>query len=527
MIHFTEKNVVLNDTRVLVDFELDAFANLQIEVDLQRAADLEIVIGEVRSSDNSIDRAPGGFRKVAVMQKSLPQGKSTFAFDIPLHQSPYWHTVTVRTPLEAGSEVMPFRYVEINGGEGSAKVIRKELYGEFDDSAADFKSSSDNLNRTWDFCKYTMKATGAFGVYIDGERERKPYEGDAFTNMLGDLCCGGSSQTAYATLRLLFNSPTYPTEWQLLAPFLLREFYLYTGRTQDYKNLLRLLTVNFKRLMNEASYDYLLRDGAAKGDARTSGGGRRDIVDWPVAERDGYELGAVSLVPNTYWYGALNVMAELTREARYTTWAEKVKAEIFRTMYRPDRGLFVDNPESEHTALHSAFFPIYFGLTDNIDVEPLKKLIRSKGMVCSVYGAHFLIESCYNCNMADLGFEFLTGNGLRSYNNMIAQGATMAMEAWDDSLKHNQDWTHAWGAAPANLIPRCIGGIRPLEPGFARFSVDPQPAGLEFFDLKHPTPYGSILLEVKKSAMSLTVPEGTEAVFRGKVYAAGTYQLSL
>ena len=173
MIHFTEKDVCLNGGRVLVDFELDAFANLQIEVDLQRAADLEIVIGEVRSSDNSIDRAPGGFRKVAVMQKSLPQGKSTFAFDIPLHQSPYWHTVTVRTPLEAGSEVMPFRYVEINGGEGSAKVIRKELYGEFDDSAADFKSSSSNLNRIWDFCKYTMKATGAFGVYIDGERERK------------------------------------------------------------------------------------------------------------------------------------------------------------------------------------------------------------------------------------------------------------------------------------------------------------------------------------------------------------------
>ena len=110
---------------------------------------------------------------------------------------------------------------------------------------------------------------------------------------------------------------------------------------------------------------------------------------------------------------------------------------------------------------------------------------------------------------------------------MLKSGATITMEAWDDSLKHNQDWTHAWGAAPANLIPRCIGGIRPLEPGFARFSVDPQPAGLEFFDLKHPTPYGSILLEVKKSAMSLTVPEGTEAVFRGKVYAAGTYQLSL
>ena len=525
MIHFTEKNVVLNNGRVLVDFELDAFANLQIEVDLELSADLEIVIGEVLVCGDSINREPGGFRKVLVMQKSLPAGKSSFAFDIPLHQSPYWHTVTVRTPLEAGSEVMPFRYVEINGGQGSAKVIRKELYGEFDDSAADFKSSSSNLNRIWDFCKYSMKATGAFGIYIDGERERKPYEGDAFTNMLGDLCCGGSSQTAYATLRWLFNSPTYPTEWQLLAPFLLRDFYLYTGREQDFKNLLRLLIWNFKRLMQDAGSDYLLRDGAAKGDARTSGGGRRDIVDWPISERDGYEFGTVSLVPNAYWYGALNVMAELTGEAEYSIWAEKVKAEIFRTMYRPDQGLFVDNPESEHTALHSAIFPIYFGLADDIDREPLKKLIRTKGMACSVYGAHFLIESCYNCNMSDWGFELITGDGLRSYNNMLRCGATIAMEAWDNSLKPNQDWNHAWGAAPANLIPRCIAGIRPLKPGFAEFAVKPQLADLEFIELEHPTPYGAINLKVKDSQITLTVPEGTKAHFQDMVLPAGTHHL--
>ena len=57
MIHFSEKKVELNKGKVLVDFELDAFANLMIETELNEAAELEIIIGEVLSADkNSIER---------------------------------------------------------------------------------------------------------------------------------------------------------------------------------------------------------------------------------------------------------------------------------------------------------------------------------------------------------------------------------------------------------------------------------------------------------------------------------------
>ena len=108
---------------------------------------------------------------------------------------------------------------------------------------------------------------------------------------------------------------------------------------------------------------------------------------------------------------------------------------------------------------------------------------------------------------------------------MINKGASIAMEAWDDTLKPNQDWNHAWGAAPANLIPRCIAGIRPLKPGFAEFAVKPQLADLEFIELKHPTPYGAIELKVKDSQITLTVPEGTKAHFQNMVLLAGTHQL--
>ena len=526
MIHFSEKTLKLDKGKVLADFELDAFANLMIEAELDEEAELEILIGEVLSADkNSIERTPGGFRTIRSMNKVCAAGKSCFAFDIPLHQSPYWHTVTVRTPLEAGSEVVPFRYVEINGGSGSVKLIRKELYGEFDDNAADFVSDNEELNKIWNFSKYSMKATGAFGIYIDGERERKPYEGDAFTNLLGDLCSGGSWQTAFATLRWLFNYPTYPTEWQLLAPFLLRDFLLYSGQESLSQSLLSLLKNRMDKLFLQIDDDGFLRDGHAAGDSRCCGtlGERLDIVDWPISERDNYEFGEVNLVPNCYLYGALKVMNQLSGDEKYLRQAEKLRQSLISQMYRKETGLFVDNPDSEHTSLHSAFFPIYFGVTENMDIEPLKRVIKSQKMLCSVYGAHFLIESSFDNGLADHAFDLLLSHDLRSYHNMLAKGATISMESWDDSLKPNQDWNHAWGAAPANLIPRCIAGIRPLEAGFHKFSVNPNPGTLEKFYLKHPTPYGSVELEYCGGKYTLTVPEGTVAVTESGEFSAGKH----
>ena len=86
------------------------------------------------------------------------------------------------------------------------------------------------------------------------------------------------------------------------------------------------------------------------------------------------------------------------------------------------------------------------------------------------------------------------------------------MEAWDDSFKPNQDWNHAWGAAPANVIPRRLAGIRPGANGFSRFVVDPKPGDLKSFAITHPTPHGPIALEYANGKYRLTVPDGTEAI---------------
>ena len=203
-------------------------------------------------------------------------------------------------------------------------------------------------------------------------------------------------------------------------------------------------------------------------------------------------------------------------------WPEKISLDGYRTLFQD--GKFRDNPSSPHTALHSAFFPLYFGIAD--DAAQLKRLVAERGMACSVYAAHFLLETCFARGLVDEAFALLLSDGPRSWTNMLRRGATITMEAWDDCFKPNEDWNHAWGAAPANLIPRWIAGIRPLTPGFRRFAFDPHPGPLTAFSCRVPTPEATVSVEYDGHSFRLAVPEGTLAVTPRGELAPGVHSLA-
>src|SRR5690606_32027752 len=94
--------------------------------------------------------------------------------------------------------------------------------------------------------------------------------------------------------------------------------------------------------------------------------------------------------------------------------------------------------------------------------------VKSRGMACSVYPAQYLLEGLFEAREAEHAIGLMTDGALRSWGNMLAKGATLTWEAWDQSLKPNQDWNHAWATAPVNVIARYVLGVRPLEPGYGR-----------------------------------------------------------
>jgi len=109
---------------------------------------------------------------------------------------------------------------------------------------------------------------------------------------------------------------------------------------------------------------------------------------------------------------------------------------------------------------------------------------------------------------------------------MIRTGSTITMEAWDMKYKPNSDWNHAWGSAPANIIVRQLWGIKPLEPGFTRAEIKPQPATLEWSEIKAPTIKGPISGSYKRMKNGneeylLEIPDGISAEF---VFLPGRYR---
>jgi hypothetical protein len=217
-------------------------------------------------------------------------------------------------------------------------------------------------------------------------------------------------------------------------------------------------------------------------------------------------------VPNVYRFEALKAMHSLTGNGKYLAEAENLKKSIRQNFIKDGR--FVDSLDSDHTAIHTAMFALYSGLAEADEIDRMKDVISERGMACSVYCAQFLVETCFANGMAEHAIDLMRSDSDRSWFNMLRAGATMSMESWGG--KKNQDWSHAWGAAPANLIPRCLCGIRPLKPGFSEFIVAPEPGDLEFFSYLQPTVYGGVKVEYHRgSGVKVTLPDGTEHCFAG------------
>ncbi|BCM93309.1 hypothetical protein IAD21_05200 [Abditibacteriota bacterium] len=499
------------------DFGAAAFGNLQITLpDNAPAATLSIRLGEKLNDDDSIDRKPPGSVNFIETSISTRPGQKVYQTQIPLKKGPQSGDSAVKTPSDIGN-ITPFRYVEIEGSPiplTAASLRQLFVHTAFNDDASEFHSSDETLNAVWNLCKHTMKATTAFGVYIDGERERRPYEADAYINFLSHMATDFNPEVGRYSVEYLLAHPTWPTEWSFHMPMMVEAEYEATGDTalaaRNYEALKK------KLLMDKARADGLLQSTA--------------IVDWPQGERDNYNEGKtegqqvgpqINTVANAFYFHALQNMATLARALKKDDDAREFDAKAAQVLqvfneklFNPARGLYVDGEGSIHTSLHANMFPLTFGLVPQDRQAKVTDFVQSRGMACSVYGAQYLLEALYKAGRDDDGLKLMTARDERSWWNMIRLGSTMTMEAWDPKFKGNLTWSHPWGAAPANIIARFLVGVRPLRPGYEQILIAPRPGTLQSFQAKVPTPHGPVTVNFDRQngfQVTIEVPPGTSA----------------
>ena len=530
------------DNQWFADFGKAAFATLEFTIDSKSAQDVEVYLGE-RNRGNRVDTATG-ISNIGLHKETLTirEGTHRYQLAIPRHVGRYPHSQKL-APFYP--EVVPFRYAEINSQQPIQvkDVTQKALYYYFDDQASDFRSSDENLNKVWELCKYTLKATPFLGVYCDGNRERMPYEADAYIQQLGHYAVDREFSAARYTILFLLSHASWPTEWQLHTVMMAREHFMQTGDLEFIAEIYDQLKV--KTLIDLAEDNYLIstRTGKATADLMIrlnyNGDVIKDIVDWPrgtpegeeqipmagptpEGERDGFVFTDFNTVVNAFHYNTLICMQEMAAALGkdedvdfYRERAALVKESIIENFFDAERGIFTDGIDTDHASLHANMFPAAFGIVPEGYEQNITNFIKSRGMACSVYGAQYLLEALYNLAEAEYALELMTSESKRSWMNMLEVGSTMTTEAWDEYYKPNLTWNHAWGAAPANIIPRRMLGIQPLEPGFSKFKIEPQIDGLQQVSLQVPTIKGTIHCDIEQEEeglkIAVEVPGNTEA----------------
>lgn len=526
---------------LFLDFGKASFGQLRVTLTSETGGEKVILhLGE-RLKDGCVDRKPFGTCRYRRIELSLIQGTHTYEPAIlPDHRNT--HGDAVLMPEYIG-EVLPFRYLEIEGYKGDLEVqdvVRMTVHHPFNDLASDFKCPDDVLNRIWDLCKYSMKATSFIGYHVDGDRERIPYELDALVNQLGYYGTDASFTLSRRSADYLLDHPTWPTEWILQTVLMAWYDFLYTGDT-------RLLEARYdilcRHTLSELKGDNGLVSTKAveQDDAFLAGINRRkpirDIVDWPQGkgsfgldgsspgEADYFDFQDYNTVVNAYHYKTLVCMAGIagalgrTDDAnRWMSDAAQFKKLFNKLFLVPKAGNYRDGVGTGHSALHSNMFPLAFDMVPDKQKSEVAGYAASRGMACSIGNARFLLEAMYVSGYADHALSLLTATHDRGWYNTILAGSTMTFEAWDDKYKGNQDWNHAWGAAPADILPHMLVGVEPTGPGWSTLRIRPQLSTLPSVEAVIPTIKGPVRVKADNGEGTYTLAADIPANTLATVY---------
>jgi alpha-L-rhamnosidase len=276
----------------------------------------------------------------------------------------------------------------------------------------------------------------------------------------------------------------------------------------------RYESLKTKTLLNRSESDGLVRSNKLDQS-------KHDIVDWPKTERDGYVFTEINTVVNAFSIEAIKRMAILARalgkvddvkafEAR----VELAEAAFQKLLFNEKSGCYRDGVGTDHSSIHANFFPLAFGIVPDNKVASVVSWLKERDMKCSVYASQYLLDALF-ANGADAkAIDLITADGDRSWKHMIQSGATISWEAWDMKYKPNQDWNHAWGAAPANLLPRHVLGVQPASAGWKTARVRPCPGNLRQASGKVPSKLGPIHIHWSNDSsfkLHLVLPESMTA----------------
>ncbi|WP_394525517.1 family 78 glycoside hydrolase catalytic domain [Paenarthrobacter nicotinovorans] len=188
---------------------------------------------------------------------------------------------------------------------------------------------------------------------------------------------------------------------------------------------------------------------------------------------------------------------------------------------------------------------IMFDLLSDADRESagnrLAQLVAESGFRISTgfAGTPFVTDALTTTGHLDVAYRLLLQTENPSWLYSVTMGATTIWERWNSLLPDGTinpggmtSFNHYALGAVVDWIHRTVGGLSPIEPGYGRVLVAPQPGGdITWAETRLHTPHGeaSVYWEMDEELLRITTTVPREAVLRlpgrdDEIVPAGSYE---
>ena len=392
------------------------------------------------------------------------------------------------------------------------------------------ETSDPALDLVLDVCAHSLKYCRQT-LHLDSPKHCEPLActGDYYIETLmtaftyGDLRLAAFDVRRTANLLRQHDGEMFHTTYSLIWVQMLWDVYRLTGETTLLSDNVDALDLLLRRFAGYTGENGLVETPP-----------NYMFIDWVVV--DGIDLhhppkalGQTCLC--MFYFGALQTAEKIYGVLGETAKAEDarvrcaaLRAAVLRELWDGERQLFFEglntptppsmlyhympqNVGKRYYRKHANILAAYFGFFDKEACGALLRRILENDSLGEVqpYFQHFLLDAVYR-------------NGLREEYTLklLSQWKAPAAECpkglpegfYKPTPTYRFDRSHAWAGTPAYALPLAVSGLKMLEPGFRRISLNPSSLGLDFVRTQIPTPYGMIRIEaVNAAAPSVVVPQ--------------------
>ncbi|MDG1242819.1 MAG: alpha-L-rhamnosidase C-terminal domain-containing protein [Opitutae bacterium] len=398
----------------------------------------------------------------------------------------------------------------------------------------DFESGNGVLDTLWEKSRRTLYVTMR-DTFMDCPcRERAQWPGDMVVQLAQVPYCLDRTADAlvqkglYETFRWqlengILYGPVPEGNWRMELPAQMLSvvsaygvwtYYMNTGDRQ----MLESIYAGMKRYLDLWQFQkngLIVYRPAAKGEVPVNVDGVEtgtwDWIDW------GHQIDCEPAL-NGWFVLAAEGVQRVARELGFDEDADAIAAsaqqvrEAIRTQYwNSEKGGFVSDgfeflPDDRVQALM-----VLCGAAEAEHTPALLKVFNQVEQACP-YMEKYILEAMFAIGEPVQALDRMR----RRYRTLVENDNSTLWERWPEASDHPGTINHSWSGGPLTLLSSIVAGIRPLEPGWNRFIVQPQPGDLTQIRCSLQAPQGMVRLEAELAEgnwqLNLTVPAGCVAV---------------